>query len=412
MVKQSAVFLQVYISPNKTDALQALLNSGGNPNTSSHFFPFERMETVHFARWIIAPATEKFKPSLIYSGNVDGSADQHLVALSEHFPNELDLIFSHCENYPEQPTGEQRLSFLRKHSKKTPAFYVGAPERSVHQIKTEAKFHEALQQYIRVHRKEWRNQREAHAAIQSFIREDSDWAEILKSFSLPKKNGGKMILLLLVLLLLSPLVILAAILIFFFYELRLKPLGKTIDQIDLKKLERLKNQEDIIYQNQISQVFETKGGLRKVFLRFILWATNFAAKNWFVEGSLMGTPTIHFARWVFIDEGKRFVFFSNFDGSYDGYLGDFVDNNGWGLNAIYGAAMGYPRTYFVFGGGSYKLLQFLGWGRYTQVETPIWYSAYPWFGLQQIMSRSLLRDELLNNVNPTEAQLQQTLSRI
>ena len=39
----------------------------------------------------------------------------------------------------------------------------------------------------------------------------------------------------------------------------------------------------------------------------------------------------------------------------------------------------------------------MGWGRKTQVTTPIWYSAYPWWGLQQIVDRTKLRSELLNN---------------
>ena len=143
-----------------------------------------------------------------------------------------------------------------------------------------------------------------------------------------------------------------------------------------------------------------------------MWATSYAARSWFVEGQLMGTPTIHFARWVLIDGGNRFVFFSNFDGSFDEYLGDFVDNNGWGLNAIYGAAKGYPRTFFMFGGGSYKIQEFMGWGRLTQVPTPIWYSAYPWYGLQQIVDKSKLRTELFNSGELNDQEIKTMLSRI
>jgi hypothetical protein len=175
---------------------------------------------------------------------------------------------------------------------------------------------------------------------------------------------------------------------------------------------KLQMHEDILYQNQLSQVFETKGGLRKIMLRFLLWVTNFGAKNWFVKGQLFGTPTIHFARWVFIDGGKRFVFFSNFDGTYDGYLGDFVDNNGWGLNAIYGAAKGYPRTYFMFAGGSYKILEFMGWGRETQVNTPVWYSAYPWSSLPQIINKSELRVGLFSDKYLEDEEIENLLKRI
>lgn len=99
-------------------------------------------------------------------------------------------------------------------------------------------------------------------------------------------------------------------------------------------------------------------------------------------------------------------------GTYDGYLGDFVDNNGWGLNAIYGAAKGYPKTYFVFGGGSYKFLEFMGWGRETQVTTPIWYSAYPWSSLPQIIIKSELRVALFSKDDRDDEDIDTLLHRI
>lgn len=414
MTKQSPVFLQLFIIPDKVNALELLLNTGGNPSNKDSFFPFDKLKTVHFARWIIAPATAKFKASLIYSGNVDGTVDQHLNDLAEILTVGLDQILSHCENYPSEEllNKKSRLEFLRANSKSTPAFYVGAPGRSVQQIEEEVRFHKVIKEFVKKHKSEWKSSKEAHKAIKDFVSSDPQWDHARTNYTVPKMKSVKMILFLLLLVVLLPFIILLVLGIFLFYEWRLKPDGKTINEIPPGPLKALKNQEDIIYQNQLSQVYETKGGLRKLMLHFMLWATNFAAKNWAVGGQLMGTPTIHFARWAFIDGGKRFVFFSNFDGSYDGYLGDFVDNNGWGLNSIYGAAVGYPRTYFVFGGGSYKLLQFMGWGRELQVPTPIWYSAYPWQGLQSIVNRSLLREDLLKGTKLTDDSIKKTLSRI
>lgn len=413
MSKQSAVFIQAYILPDQVDALTALLNKGGNPLWPDSFFPFEKLETVHFARWIIAPKTDKFKASLIYSGNVDGSADQHLVDLAKMFPEALDSILSHCEGYPDEAGRNEssRLSYLKKQSGKTPTFYVGAPNRTVKQIRNEEKLHLAVKEFVRENRSEWLTGREAYHAIQRFL-EDPKWDWARDGYQLPKQRPFKMILAILLILALLPLIILMLIGIFLFYELPSKPSGKTMNEISVDKMAKLKEHEDIIYQNQLTQVFETKGGLRKIMLHFLLWVTNYGAKNWFVKGQLFGTPTIHFARWVFIDGGKRFVFFSNFDGTYDGYLGDFVDNNGWGLNAIYGAAKGYPKTYFVFGGGSYKILEFMGWGRETQVNTPIWYSAYPWSSLPQIINKSELRVGLFSDEDLDDEEIDTLLHRI
>ncbi|XOV66331.1 MAG: hypothetical protein ACFHU9_11950 [Fluviicola sp.] len=413
MSKQSAVFIQAYILPDQVDALAEILNKGGNPIWPDSFFPFEKLETIHFARWIIAPKTEKFKASLIYSGNVDGTAEQHLIDLAQTFPDALDSILSHCEGYPKESSRNQatRLAFLKQNSGKTPTFYVGAPNRSVTQIRNEEKLHLAVKEFVRENRSEWRTGREAYHAIQRFL-EDPQWDWARDGYQLPKQRPVKMILAILLILVMLPILIIALLGIFLFYELPSKPFGKTVNEISVEKMAKLQMHEDILYQNQLSQVFETKGGLRKIMLRFLLWVTNFGAKNWFVKGQLFGTPTIHFARWVFIDGGKRFVFFSNFDGTYDGYLGDFVDNNGWGLNAIYGAAKGYPRTYFMFGGGSYKILEFMGWGRETQVDTPIWYSAYPWSSLPQIINKSELRVGLFSDQNLEDEEIENLLKRI
>jgi len=244
------------------------------------------------------------------------------------------------------------------------------------------------------------------------FKNDEQWNWAKANYQLPKVNILLTVLFVLLILALLPLILIAIILIRFFYETREHPESITQNQIPLERLAVLKDQEDIIYQNQLSQVFETKTGLRRMMLRFLLWATTIAARIVFVKGQLFGTPTIHFARWVLIDKGQRFVFFSNFDGSFDEYLGDFVDNNGWGLNLIYGAAKGYPKTFFMIGGGSYKILEFMGWGRNTQVPTPIWYSAYPWYGQQQIISKTILRKEIFNSKIPGEQEINKILKDI
>ncbi len=414
MTRQNAVSLQIPIIPNQIQAITKLLNTGGNPSTENSFFSFEKLPSVHFARWIIAPKTQDFKASLIYAANIDGTEKEHLADLVKTLANELDQIFSYCEGYPNESSRDDvsRLFYLKRHVIKTPGFYVGAPNRSVQQIHQEAKLHGAIRDFTKVNGTDWSSKKEAYTAIKNHFSNDPQWDWAQKKYSLPKKQYFKSILLVLILILILPLLLIFIVLIHFFYELSSKPFGKTQNQIPLDHLAVLKNQEDIIYQNQLSQVFETKGGLRKIGLKFFLWATSYAARTWFVEGQLMGTPTIHFARWILIDGGNRFVFFSNFDGSFAEYLGDFVDNNGWGLNAIYGAAKGYPKTFFMFGGGSYKILEFMGWGRLTQVPTPIWYSAYPWYGLQQIIDKSKLRVELFNSGELNNAQIKTMLSRI
>jgi len=413
-VRQTAVFLQIYIIPDQVEPLKRLLDSAGNPAKKNSFFNLNQLDTVHFSRWVIAPAVGDFKASVIYSGNVDCSVENHLNDLVNGLSESLDQILSHCEGYPpkDNRTVNSRFLFLKSRSFKTPAFYVGVPNRSVKQIHKEQELHLALKQFVLENKVEWKTDKEAYQAICLFVKDDPKWDWARQDYKLPRKNIPKLIGFGLLVLIILPLVILGVILVFLTSELWDKRKTFTINDIPIKRMQELKNKEDIIYQNQLSQVFETKRGIRKLMLRFILWVTNFLARNFAVEGQLMGTPTIHFARWVFIDGGKRFVFFSNFDGSFDGYLGDFVDNNGWGLNAIYGAAKGYPRTWFLFAGGAYKVSRFMGWGRNTQVDTQYWYSAYPWAGLQQINNKSRIRAALFDQGSLNSSEIRDLLRRI
>lgn len=415
MIKDTPVFFQMYLLPGKEEEAKKLLSQGGNPQLTETFFDFKKIPTVHFARWLFVPGSEDTKPSICYSGNVNGSYEQHLKDLVETMSDELDAILSLCKGYPapSELTPNRRMKFLDKNFIKTPGFYAGAPNRSVDQINKEAKLHEAIRDYVKENGSSWKSSLEGYNAIKKHFSNDPNWSWVKKKYKLPKINFFKVIVLALFCVIpILPFYILALFIIHLLYEKKAKPFGITINDLPLDYMANLKKDEGVVYQNQISQIFEMKGGTRRLMLKYMLWLTDKAAKYVFVKGSLAGTPTIHFARWVIIDGGKRFLFFSNFDGSFDGYLGDFVDNNGWGLNIIYGAAKGYPRTFFAFGQGSYNIQEFMGWGRKTQIPTQIWYSAYPYYGLQQIINKTHLRVELFSENQTSEEEAKETLRRI
>lgn len=417
-IKQKPISLQIPIREGQVAALTALLETGQNPQLDSQFFQFSKLKDVHFARLLIAPeatlANGKICPaSLIYAANVDGGVQEHYAELLKALSEDLDQVLDHCQGYPTagDRTPASRLAYLKKHQLKTPGFYAGAPNRSVAQIHQEADLQKALQVFVKENGSKWSSSDEAYVEIERFLK-GSEWDWARKKYRLPRVQWLKMALLgLFLLIILVPLLIYALV-IQIFSESRAKPFGVNINQVPDEHMVKMMDKEDIVSQNQLSQVFETKRGLRKLGLHFFLWQTSMLAKWLYVGGQLLGTPTIHFARWVIIDGGKRFVFFSNFDGSYDQYLGDFVDNSGWGLNLIYGASVGYPKTLMLALKGAYQIGDFMGWGRLTQVDTQIWYSAYPWQGLPQIVDRSKLRAALFNSGTLNEKQIQEMLRRI
>ena len=176
-------------------------------------------------------------------------------------------------------------------------------------------------------------------------------------------------------------------------------------------LERIQRQEDCQEQNHLALYVELKpGALRHITLRLILFGWNYLAKHYFTEGSLAGIEGIHFARWVIVDGGRRswpapkagrprwwprlsrkrfgLVFLSNYDGSWEAYLDNFIDRASLGLTTIWCNTQGFPKTrlrwnstgkfpYFRIEMGAQREEEFKQWVRGTQVPTSVWYSRYP-----------------------------------
>ena len=59
-------------------------------------------------------------------------------------------------------------------------------------------------------------------------------------------------------------------------------------------------------------------------------------------GSLIGISTIHFVRWLLIDDGRRLMFVSDYDGSWESYIDEFAEMIVSGLDAIWETSFGIP----------------------------------------------------------------------
>ena len=79
--------------------------------------------------------------------------------------------------------------------------------------------------------------------------------------------------------------------------------------------------------------------------------------------------TIHFARWVFLDGKRRLIFVSNYDGSLESYMDDFIDKLAWGLNATFSNGVDYPRTNWLIHDGARDEMAFKLFIREHQMPT-------------------------------------------
>ena len=111
--------------------------------------------------------------------------------------------------------------------------------------------------------------------------------------------------------------------------------------------------EDHDVTNQFSAFGSVKPGwFRLSTLIFIFWVLNFSTRQIYTRGRLARVGTIHFARWVFMDNRRRLLFASNYDGSLDSYMDDFINKVAYGLNLVFSNGIGYPRTKFMLSGGA------------------------------------------------------------
>jgi hypothetical protein len=128
--------------------------------------------------------------------------------------------------------------------------------------------------------------------------------------------------------------------------------------------------EDVVTQNQLTLVTVIGDG-HENRVRAVMSAIDSYAKRLAPPGSLIGISTIHFVRWLVIDNGRRLIMVSDYDGSWENYIDEFAEMIVSGLDAIWETAIGFPPD------GSRDLPAFKRFLRLHQVPAEVFYSAYP-----------------------------------
>jgi hypothetical protein len=136
--------------------------------------------------------------------------------------------------------------------------------------------------------------------------------------------------------------------------------------------------EDHDVTNQYTALGSVKPNwFRLALFPVILWVIDYFARHVYQRGHLGRVRNIHFARWVFLDGKKRMIFASNYDGSHEAYMDDFINKADWALNLSFNCGLGYPRTRWILKDGIDDELKFKYTQRRHQKGTETWYRAYP-----------------------------------
>jgi hypothetical protein len=151
--------------------------------------------------------------------------------------------------------------------------------------------------------------------------------------------------------------------------------------------------EDYDVTNQFTAMGSLKPGwLRGLIVPLVLWIIDLTSRTIFNRGRLTRIHTIHFARWVYLDNRARVLFTSVYDGSLESYNEDFINKVSIGLNLIFGNGIGYPRTAWLVAKGAKDEQKFKYYLRRHELPTEVWYNAHTGLTAFDLLRNSTIRD--------------------
>lgn len=395
--------------------------------------PFDRIETLHFARLVLLDV------ELVIVTSFDGSKDRHYKDLAELLSTAgagdkrtgFDSVLRYCEGYWNYtgPVAKRIASFLKDHDVGTQTHFVGAVGLTVQQILEDERLRAKASEELR---KVPDGTRAAGASkVYATVRAAIAGGLPKEALSPPPNPTGLKKALASVAYYGGALAKLGAAAAVLPGIAALYPVLWQEEWLDAKALERERqalrlrdraaqrreDDETIADMDKLDQRFVPMGvqkplthvallkaGLtRSIALRVALSYVAFRAEYWDDEGSLAGISSIHFARWISLP-GRRVLFCSDYDGSWESYIGDFVDEGASGLSAIWSNTRDFPRTKGLITQGARDERGFKLWVRKHQIATQVWYSAYPKLSMQRILKNKALRLGLANEeLEPDQA---------
>jgi hypothetical protein len=425
MTLHGALSIIVTVKSGMEEELANLLQQIEKDPGHNPLLPLAQIDSIHFARFVICPARPDAKgriiPSrLVFATNYDQPLGDHLKKLTTITGPGLWKVFSYTDSFPGGPFDPNTLAaFLDRHSIKANTFYVGVGNRSVQQIRQDSQLREDIQRFLDQNgkrlatknaqqiREEIRQFLSAHPAAAGTGKPNPSWAhepnpDTTTSYTLSRI--ARLSLAVVLFLVLSPLIVpllLIWVLILLYQELT----GPNIKcSIEKDHLEQLLERETGVVQNQFSAFGDLKPGwVRYYTIMTLLRVVNFFAPYLFSKGALSGIPTVHFARWLIINEGRQMLFLSNYDGNSEGYLRDFIDIAAKQLTLLFSHTVGYPRTVLMVFGGAKDANGFMAWARQNQLITNVWYSANPSVTVKNIFQNARIRKGLYGSMTERQA---------
>ena len=378
----------------------------------NRWFRPSALEHTHFTRFVILDddgehPDNALAPVLAWEVNYDGDEAAYL-AHALGLSQSLDRIFECCLDYPTESAA--KLAWLRAHCHRAAAFYCAYPGVQHEEIHNDIDVHAKLRELADDPEVWLLQKREIHQRFR-----DDLGATQLAITPVPDKSFfvARLLAVLAAFVIVWPLIVLVIVWwypVLFVRERRegANPLDKPVHDNGLAEV------EDKIRQNQLTHIVDIKPGRFRMFtLWLVLQVIGAMASKFYVNGHLGGITSIHLARWVIVRDRRpvprakrrdRLLFFSNYDGSWESYLGEFIDRASMGLTAIWSNTEGFPKTSNLIFAGARDEERFKQWTRDHQRVTQVWWSGVPLSSVQNVRDDVWLRRRVQENLSDEELQ--------
>ncbi|MDP3550843.1 MAG: Dyp-type peroxidase [Novosphingobium sp.] len=190
------------------------------------------------------------------------------------------------------------------------------------------------------------------------------------------------------------------------------PIDRTPAAAALGAMMAKENAPGVVQNHMVSITRLRPAMIRKLSLPLAFIAVATMARIGVMRRGFLATiGTIHAARWVVLPGTRQLVFLSNYDGSWESYLEDFITKASEGVTAAWSSSEGFPSTRLLFFGGAADGDRMKRFARGSMQPTPCWFSAHPDLSTTAMRKHALIvsgllhRDRLENCPSEAEAWL-------
>ena len=400
-VRNTGMVVWAEIDPDLEDKLRKILTAIRGAPRDNPYVRWHESESTHFARWAIIEDDAGRPSFLLLKTNFAGTVEGYIDELTRVAEPGFRAIYGCCKGFGADTSVPR---YLADHVIPSQCYFAAYPYRTRNEILQALDIRERAWKFVDENRSrlEKLSARDIHEAVREHLLGQGVWLPDpmkVPYVSWPTVRNTAIIALVVTVVGFAGLVkvglwwVVAAVVgpvLLLLISLRVHELvDDHRDPRDPMKPARwgrqILDQEGYANMTTMTMVNRLKPGLtRKICLRGVCLLITFLARITFNQGMIAGIVTIHFAHWIIV--GDRMIFLSLFDGNFDNYVGDFVDQLANFLSAIWSNTHNFPKTKLLFWEGAAYIDDFHSWLRQHEQPFDVWYTAYPHYSQRNLLN--------------------------